>query len=457
MDGREGENRSFEGRERLSWERRPVAELLVLAWPIAVSMVSYAVMTLVDTLFVARLGAAQLAGMSVASVGFFTVACFGMGLLRGVKILVSQARGAGRTHRELAFVGAGLWTAIVLGVVTVAAGQLVAGALPLLLSSPDAGDAARVYLSVRVLGAPLLFGYVALREARYGAGDSRTPMYAAVAGNVVNVVLDAVFVLGFDLGIGGVAAATVTGVAVEALWMVGVQRARGFGLLAAGRQDFVALLRVGVPTGVQFVLEVGSFALLTGLLASVGDLEVAAHQIALQVIHFTFLPTVAIAESISVLAGQAVGARRLRLVPRVARAGMFVVGAYAALCSLVLVVGGRLIASAFTEDAALLLRTGQLLSVAAIFQVLDGAGVVARGTLRGAGDVKYAASVGVITAWLMTPPTTWLLGVQLGWGALGGWVGLTLEIAIGAALFWARLHRRGWLSAARRSRALSVA
>jgi len=87
-------------------------------------------------------------------------------------------------------------------------------------------------------------------------------------------------------------------------------------------------------------------------------------------------------------------------------------------------------------DAALL-----LLYVAASFQLADGAATIARGVLRGAGDVRVPARLGVITAWVCTPPSAYVLGRVMGLGALGGWIGLSIEIIVLAALCWRRLSR----------------
>jgi MATE family multidrug resistance protein len=84
--------------------------------------------------------------------------------------------------------------------------------------------------------------------------------------------------------------------------------------------------------------------------------------------------------------------------------------------------------------------------------VADAANVIARGVLRGASDVRYAAVVGIITAWVTTPPLTWLLGIELGLGVAGGWLGLALEITVGAALYWLRVYRGGWRPAAAAAR-----
>src|SRR5688500_20141923 len=91
--------------------------------------------------------------------------------------------------------------------------------------------------------------------------------------------------------------------------------------------------------------------------------------------------------------------------------------------------------------------------VAADFQVLDCANVVARVTHRCTGDVVWPAWVGILTAWVLTPPLTWLLGWHFGLGALGGWIGLCGEIILGAAVLWWRLERGGWRRAAAASRA----
>jgi len=95
----------------------------------------------------------------------------------------------------------------------------------------------------------------------------------------------------------------------------------------------------------------------------------------------------------------------------------------------------------------------RLLYVAAAFQVFDGANIIARCALRGAGDVRYAAVVSVAVAWVCTPPLTWWLGVELGHGAVGGWLGIFAEILVGLGLLWRRLQRGRWQLAAQKSRA----
>jgi MATE family multidrug resistance protein len=441
------------GTDDLSWAGAPFPELLRLSWPITVSTLSYSVMTLVDTLLVGRLGAAQLAGVGLGGTAAFALLCFSFGMLRGAKTLVAQAVGAHRHDEVGSYLGASLAWAGITAAVTVAAGQLAALALPLISATDEAGRAARLYLCIRTLGAPMAIVYVALREVRYGVGDARSPMVATVIANVVNIALAWTFVVRLGWGVGGAGWATVIAHTVEAAVLVGVQSRFGFHVRSTTARHLRVLWRVGLPTAIQFTLEVGSFALLAAMIASYSEVEMAAHQIALQVVHFSFLPAFAVAEAASVLAGQAVGAGRDDLVNVVARLALYTAGAYTGTCTLVLAGMSPTLVAGFTSDATLAHAAIRLLYVGAVFQVFDGANIVARATLRGTGDVRYPAVIGVITAWLLTPPLTWLLGRRLHLGAFGGWLGLCCEIVAGALILWWRLERRHWAHAATLSRA----
>src|SRR5262249_36554866 len=151
----------------------------------------------------------------------------------------------------------------------------------------------------------------------------------------------------------GAATATVLAQGVESgvLWAFG--RARGWHARGATAVHVGELWRIGLPTALQFMLEVGSFVLLASLISSLSEMQMAAHQIALQVCQFSFLPAFAASEAASVLAGQAVGARRQELVMRVAYLGLAAASAYTVACSLVFVLLGRTITAGFTSDPAL--------------------------------------------------------------------------------------------------------
>jgi MATE family multidrug resistance protein len=442
-----------EQREKLRWRLKPFPELVRLAWPIAVSMLSYSIMTLVDTLFAGRLGATALGAVGFGGVVTFTLLCFGIGVLRATKILISQAVGAGRQDRTAASVGGALVLALSIGAFIALAGQLVALALPRIADESAAVHAARRYVAIRLVASPLILVAFAIREVRCALGDSRTPMRTALIANAVHIPLNFTLIFTAGLGIAGAAISTVIAQSFEALLLLGVQRGDGLGLRAFTRRDIADLWSTGLPLGLEALFNVGAFSVLVTLVARVSDTDLAAHQIANQANLFGLLPMMAVGEASGVLAGQAVGAGEDRLVRRVARIAVLTGSAYGALCSVVYVLFGPWIAGSLTHDPSVLKIAVRLLCIAAVWQTFGALYMVGAAVLRGTGDVRFATIAMVTIAWVMTPPFAVLFGIHLGLGAFGGWLALLGEWAVGGAVLFLRVERGGWRRAAERSRA----
>jgi MATE family multidrug resistance protein len=428
-------------------------ELVRLAWPIAVSVLSYSLMTFVDTYFVAQLGAAEVGGVGLGGLAAFTTLCFAFGLLRSVKVLVSQETGAGRPESVRAYLGAGILLASGLGVACSLLALPVAYVLPRLAPTAAVGQIAQSYLLIRAVGTlPVLLGS-ALREARYGIGDSRLPMYGALLSNLLHIPLNYLLIFELGWGIEGAAWSTVCAQCLELSWLVAVQYRAGFGLALARARQLYDLLRIGFSTGLEFFLGVSAFTVLVALIARMSEADLAAHQIGIQLIHFAFLPVVAIGEAGSVLAGQVVGANRDRLVKVVALRALWLAMAYAGGCALLFGFAPELLLSGFSRDPAVHRIGLELLWIAAGFQLFDAVNIVLRAVLRGTGDVRVPAMQAVISSWLFAPALTWWFGIHHGLGAAGGWLALTIDMVFGAGFVAVRMWRGSWRSAALAARA----
>jgi len=441
----------------IPWSATPGRELAKRAWPIAIGTLSYSAMTLVGVAFVARVGPAEVAGVGLAGVAAFTLMCFAIGALRAAKTLIAQALGAGRREDADRYLGVAVLFALGWGVLTLVIAEAGAPLLALLAKDPEQGQHAATYLRLRALAAPIVLCGIAMRETRWAEGDTRATMRATIAGNLVNGLLDYLLIVVLHHGVVGAGLATVAGSTVEMVLLAVPMWPRL--RKVAWRPAYArALWQQGAPTGIQFLLEVGAFMVVSLVVAQMGRVEGAAHQLVLQLSHVSFLPAHALAEAASVLVGQAVGAGRLDLVMPVARRALLLGAAYAALCTVLFVVAGGPMAHALgARDGAVFATTKQLIHIGALFLVADAANVIARGVLRGVGDAVYPAWVGVVTAWVVTPPLAGFLGLGLGWGAAGGWLGLTLEIVVGAGILWWRLARGGWRGPALASRRRTLA
>jgi multidrug resistance protein, MATE family len=361
-------------------------------------------------------------------------------LLRAVKILISRCVGEKEPERVTPYVGAALQLAIGLGCCVMGLGFVAAQFLHHVTESEESGRLAGEFLSIRMLASVGFLCLIVIQEVRQGQGDSRTAMFTTLFGNLMNIALDYLLVIHLELGVRGAAWASTSALTLEFLVLAAVHvRKHGFPVLLGTPSDRQELLRLGIPTGIQFGLEVSAFAILVLILSSYSERHAAAHQIAIQVLHFCFLPAMALGEAGSVLVGQAHGAGRPELTPYLARLTLKFALGYATLCGIVLLLGARPIVGAFTQDPALFALTCGVFWILPLFQLVDAANIVGRSLLRGAGDVRFVAVAGILTAWVFTPPLTWYLGRTLGWGVYGAWLGLSAELMVVTALLWHRL------------------
>jgi multidrug resistance protein, MATE family len=451
-----------EGRPRsgisFSSHNRVTRELFQLAWPIAAAMLGETAIGLVDTKLVGGLGAAALGGVGLATTLMFLAYSLTFGGMRGVKVRVAHAIGEGHPERGFAYARAGLVMGAAFGVLVLLVCRDVSPLLVRLGTAPEIVPYARDFLAAVTLGAPATCALSALIQHRQGTGDSRTPMIVGIAGNSFNALFAWALIYGRfglpALGVRGGGYATATTEMLElgvmiALLLRDERRARERGELGAKPPlPFGTALRevsdLGLPTGIQFTAETLAFAAFTVVLGSIGKEEIAAHQIALNVIRVSFLPGVAVAEAASVLVGQALGRRRLDHADASVHSGLRLAVGFMAACGLVFALFGGLIARFFSSDPLVVANARMLLFVAAVFQVLDAVSIVLRGALRGAKDVRAVMVIGVLVVWTFVPTSAFLLGKHCGFGALGGWIGFIGETTVGAVFFWRRWKRGSW-------------
>ncbi len=425
-------------------------QVVDIAWPVMVSMLSYTAMSLVDTLYVGRLGTEALAAVGLAIPVMMLLVFFGQGVLRAVKVTVAQATGAEDHDTALSAAWQGTWMAIGLTLAV----YLLIPVLPPLMTLMGAGlavtDLAVAYGAVRMLGVPGRYGYQALSGWFQGRGDTRTPMVAMVLANVVNIVVDPILIFGWGpvpaMGVTGAALATNLGELVGVTFLVirmlplvrGVSSRPDRGILDR-------IWRLGVPLGVQGVTDVLAFTVFAGLLARVGDLHMAAHVIGIRIIMVSFLPGHALSEAAGVLVGQAVGANRPQAARDALRWSLVMGIAFMSLMGVVFWLTPGPLVDPFGVSPEVKAIVLDLLLLAAVFQVFDAVAMIGYGALSGAGDTKFVMRASIAVAWGINVPLAWLFTGPMGWGAPGAWAALTCEIIALSGVVWARTRGDAWL------------
>lgn len=427
-------------------------ELYQLAWPITAAMLGETALSLIDTKLVGGLGSAALGGVGVATTFMYLAYSMTYGGMRGVKVRVAHAVGEGKANDGFAYAKAGLFLGLAFGTLVFFACRDVSGILLKLGADPEIVPYAKDFLAAVTIGAPPTCALAALIQHRQGLGDSRTPMVVGIAGNAFNALLAYSLIYGHFglpmLGAKGAGYSTALTEMLEFLVMLGLllrdeRRATTAPTLTV-RKATSEVLELGLPTGFQFTAETLAFTVFTVLLGSIGKEEIAAHQIALNIIRTSFLPGVAIAEATSVLVGRGLGRRRLFEADDAVRSGLALAIGFMFLCGIAFALLGGPLAAFFSNDPMVIANARRLLLVAAVFQVLDAINIVLRGSLRGAKDVRAVAIIGILIVWSCLPTSAYLLGKQLGLGALGGWLGFVLETVLASIFFWRRWKKGDW-------------
>ena len=413
---------------------------------------------LTDTIMVGWYGAEALATVTLANTLFMTLFLAGSGFAWAVMPMVAKYQAEGDEQGVRRSTRMGLWLSTLF---TLAAFPLLWWSEAVLLTlgqMPKIAADAQVFL--RVLAFGLLPALVTMTLKSYLAALEKTQVVFWVTAVAVpfNAVANYALIFGNfgfpELGLRGAAIASLSTHVFSAAVIVGyiltfVPEHSLFQRIWKSDWDmFATVFRLGWPIGLTTLSEVGLFAASAIMMGWLGTVPLAAHGIALQLASITFMMHLGLSNAATVRAGNALGRNDL---PHMARGGMvaLAMSALVAFATIVLFVSlpEPLIAVFLDPDdpaRADIIAVGVILLIlAALFQLVDGAQVVALGLLRGIQDARVPMVLAAVSYFGVGLPAAYVLGFPMGWGGAGVWTGLTLGLAVAAVLlnhrFWFRM------------------
>ncbi|HUQ05996.1 MAG TPA: MATE family efflux transporter [Kofleriaceae bacterium] len=419
-------------------------EIFRLAVPALGALAAEPLYVLADTAIVGHLGRPQIAALGLAGTvlsGAFTIFNF---LTYATTAVVARASGAGRGEEAARLAAQALWVSLAIGAALLVACEAAAGPLLRALGGHgESGDLAVTYFRIAAIGLPAALVALAGQGYLRGVSNLRRPLQIVVVANVVNVILEVLFVYGFHWGIAGSAAGTAvaqTGMGVA--FLVELLRPH-----ATSRRPRVAqmrpLFRVSRQIFVRTAALYVSFLVAASVLARAGDAPLGAHQIAFQLFIFLALLLDAVAIAGQVIVGRMLGAGDAD-------------GAHTAAARMIgwSVLIGALFAAAllalepwlprlFTGDPAVLHATHQVWWLFALMQPLAGAVFALDGILIGAGDTSYLMWSMLASSLLVFVPIA-VASLALDWGIVGVWAGLDALIAARLATLGVRFAGKRW-------------
>jgi len=427
-----------------------VSRLLKLAWPVVLGQCGLTGLNLVDTVFAGKAGEHALAAVSLGNVTSLSAMMLGFGLLSGFDPFFSQAHGANNRAAGARALYRALFFSVVLAVPLILLHANIAPLMVLLNQPTQTIPLAAGYCGALAVGVLPVLLFSAIAQFLQGLGEMRAPMIAILCANVINVIFDAVLILGWEeMGIPamgalgcGIATAVVQWGMLFFLLLIARKKLAAYPFPRTGQRVFDprklgAMLRVGAPVALQRALEAWAFSSLGVMMGMLGERELAAQSVAINIVSFTFMIPFGIGAAAATRVGNLVGAARAWHTTAWIAVAFSV--AWMTMMAVIFTATGDNIASIFIEDAAVVATVGLVMPVAAAFQIFDGVQASAFGVLRGAGDTRWPAMINLLGYWIIGIPLGYWFGVHLYQDPRYVWGGVAVALAFISALVVARM------------------
>lgn len=433
----------------LSAWRRELAAMTRLAAPIVLTQLAWVAMPTTDTAMIGHLGAEVLAGATLSLMVFFLayVACFGV--VMATASLASQAYGARQPRQVRRMIRQGWWVTIALTVPCLAVFGFTTDILTFFGQPEETLPHAKAYMGTLMWNLPPAIAFAVLRNFISALGRPTPALWTMMAGVPVNAALDYGLIFGnFGLprlelvGAGSRHRSSIS----PSFWVCWPMSCYGGRFPAIlGRfwrsdwRQFRQIFRIGLPIAGTSLMEAGFFIGAVFVIGHFGAATIAAHMIAMQLPHITFMVPMGLAQAATVRVGHAVGRRNAEAAYRAGWMALaLTLCCMLTMTALVLSVP-ELFASLFLDEgradsAAVLALAVSFLFFAGFFQAADGVQVVAAGALRGLNDTVAPMFIAAISYW-----GVWLgTGIALAFGmelrGAGLWLGFIFGLSCAAIL-----------------------
>ncbi len=435
--------------------RNHTRKLLTLGLPLVGANVAAFSIHMTDSIMLGWYSVTSLAAATVAGGLWFVTFIVGAGFGRAVTPLVAEAIEQGDDTRARRVTRMALWWSAIFAALVFVPFMYAEHVLLAMGQTPGVAAEGGTYLRIAVLG---MFPALAAQVIRSYLGAlelTAVQLWVTLAALLSNAVVNYALIFGNlgapELGIKGAAVASVVVQLVQmGALMVYVQIKKPEVALfrriwRSDREAMGQVFRLGLPIGVTSFAEGALFTGSSIMMGWIGEVELAAHGIALQLTALMFMFHVGMSEGVTIRASRHYGARNAGELRRGAKTayavslgfGVFVVALYLSIPTYL--VGLFIDPTDPARDAVLALGV-VLLMLSALFQFVDAAQIVALAVLRGVQDTRVPMWLAGISYWGIGIPASYVMAFQLGWGAVGLWLGLTVGLGTAAVLlgwrFW---------------------
>lgn len=383
----------------------PLKQIFFFSLPLIFGTLFQQIYSFADTVIVGRcLGMNALAAVGATyslnflTLGFLQGACVGFG------IPVAQSFGAKDEENIHRYLWNGAWLCLVLSILMTASMLAISGTLLTILHTPDSiMRDAKIYIDIIFIGIPATALYNYSASVLRALGDSRHPFYFLLFSSLLNIALDYIFILPFNMGVSGAAAATVLSQLVSGLlntwWLF-----RKTGLIHIRRKEMSPspahvkqLCIIGLPMGLEYSVSAIGAVIMQDAINSFGSTAVAAQTAGEKIRQMFTLPMESVGMAMATYVGQNFGAGRIDRIKKGIRSGLLIQILYCIFSWIVIYFSKNALAYFVLGDSgsAALPQAVEYLTIISSLFIFHGSLMIFRNTLQGLGYSIHAVLSGV--------------------------------------------------------------
>ncbi|PTN08027.1 MATE family efflux transporter [Mangrovibacterium marinum] len=426
---------------------------LKLAFPVILSQVGQITVALVDNMMVGHAGTTELAAASFSNSIFLIGVLLGMGIAMGLTPLVGKYYSQ-KNNDEVAallkngfvlhsFVAAAL--VVIMSIVALFLGRMGQPEEVVRLSYP--------YFMVLVASLVPMLLFYSLKQFLEGLGNTKVAMMITLSSNLVNLIFNYLLIFGKfgfpALGLLGAGIATfiarlfmpfliIAFMRRHALFSSFIQAALQ---LRPDRAKIKQLLGIGMPIGIQIVIEVLTFSVGAVMMGWLGTEQLAAHQIAISMASFTYMISLGVGAASTILVSHEYGLHNYVQIRKMVSSALHLIVLFMFSMGILFILLRGQLPHLFTKDSSVIPIAATLLIIAAAFQVFDGIQVALLSVLRGMSDVRKPMILAFLSYSVIGLPVSYLMGFVFDFGAVGIWIGFLFGLAAAACSFAFRLRK----------------
>jgi MATE family multidrug resistance protein len=431
---------------------------LLLAYPVIVGQVGHLLIGVADDMMVGRLikpntlAATSLAATSLGNSLIFIAMSIGIGFSFAITPIIAQADGENNHKKGRLFFNHSMIMMLALSLFLVLAMLLMTPILEFLRQDPDVVELAKPYFNIVAISILPMLLFQGLKQFSDGLSQTKFAMQVTLITLVLNVFLNYVLITGWyifpEMGIVGAAIGTlISRVVMLILMYLNIKRRKRFKsflkplkLSELDKTIFIKITKLGVPSSLQMLFEVGIFTASIILAGMIGKFPQAANQIAIKLAATTFMISIGIGVATTIRVGNQKGMQKFSDLRRIAFSNFLLIVIIMSVFSLLFILFKNQLPLLFISNQDVIQIASSLLVIVGVFQISDGLQAVVLAALRGLQDVKIPTFITFIAYWLIGFPICYYLGLHTDLKTYGIWIGLFISLTVSAILLLWRFH-----------------